>query len=328
MRRGLAANPGEEVGPAAPAILVSSELSFPTPSIDAKSSLRRLTFANWITARDNPLTWRVLANRIWQHHFGEGIVDTPSNFGLTGSPPSHPELLDYLANQLLANGGRWKPLHRILLTSATYRQSSMADDRALETDPDNRFLSRMNLLRMEAETIRDSILVASGSLNRRLGGPGIKPRLPPELIPASQRNKWPVIEREESKHWRRSVYIYSKRQLLMPILELFDAPTTTDSCAVRTTSVVPTQALVLMNDDFVENQAERLARRVLSEAGENLERTVDHMFRLTLSRSPNALRLLQALQFVNEREADTDRIRGLTDLAHVLFNSNDFIYIP
>jgi hypothetical protein len=327
MRRGIAANRGEEVGPAVPAVLTPASLTFPPPEPDAKSSLRRLTFAQWITSPDNPLAWRVLANRIWQYHFGQGIVETPSNFGFTGANPTHPELLDFLARQLIAHGGRLKPMHKQLLMSATYQQSSRGSAIGNQRDPANRLLWKMNLRRMEAEVVRDSILATSGKLNLEMGGPGIKPRLRPELIPSSQRNKWPAVKQEDAQHWRRSVYIYSKRQLLMPILELFDAPTTTDSCALRSESVVPTQALVLMNDEFVEQQAGYLARRVLSEVGDDEAKAIERMALLTLGHSLDGNRQDQAQEFLRARKSQTDRISALTDLAHVLFNSSEFIHI-
>ena len=326
MRRGNASSLGDEVQPAMPRVLARQPIAFPETPIDGKSSLRRLTLAQWITSPDNALTWRVLANRIWQHHFGRGLVATPSNFGFTGEAPSHPELLDFLAGQLIENGGRWKPLHKLLVMSATYQQATQGESQTLAADPSNIWLSRMSLRRLESEALRDSILTASGKLNRQLGGPGIKPQLPAELIPASQRNKWPLIKEEQPEHWRRSVYIYSKRQLLMPMMELFDAPTTTDSCAVRSQSVVPTQALVLMNDQFVESQAGFLARRVLDQASEG--QSVPLMFQFTLGRLPSAEQLEQAEQFVRMRRNASDPVSALTDLAHVIFNSSEFLHIP
>jgi hypothetical protein len=327
MRRGLAAHRGEEVGPAVPAVLQAEPLLFPQPSTDAKSSLRRRTLAEWIAAPENPLTWRVLANRVWQHHFGVGIVATPSNLGVSGAAPTHPELLDWLARRLIADGGRIKPLHKLILMSATYRQSSQFRETPSQSDPANRLLWRANLRRLEAEALRDSILAASGKLNLKPGGPGIKPRIRAELLTASQRNKWPVLTKEDEQHWRRSVYIYTKRQLLMPMMELFDAPTTSDSCSVRLVSVVPTQALLLMNDEFVEDQAAYLAMRASKDGGEDLSRVVERMFQWTLSRTPDAGRLLEAVDFVKAREAESNRAAALTDLAHVLFNSSEFLYV-
>ncbi len=310
MLRGSALNLGDEVGPAVPTLFKS--VSFPSPA--TQTSLRRKTLAEWIAAPDNALAWRVIANRIWQHHFGKGLVASPSNFGFTGSKPTPPELLDYLAHQLIANGGHFKPLHKMILMSAAYRQSAGPTPLAL----------RPQLLRMEAEVIRDSILAASGKLNLKLGGPGIKPRLRPDLLPTSQRNKWPLLKQEGPEQWRRSVYIYVKRQLLMPSMELFDAPTTTDSCAMRLDSTVPTQALVLMNDEFVEEQAAFLAQRA---ATDTLEKTIQRMFMLTLSHEADANRLQQSLDFVKARETTSTRDQALADLAHVLFNSSEFVHI-
>ncbi len=328
MKRGNAMNLGEEVEPAVPAVFDFGQPHFPIPPVDAKSSLRRRTLAEWITSPQNALAWRVLVNRIWQHHFGQGLVRTTSNFGFQGATPSHPELLDYLATRLITQEGRWKPLHKEILLSATYRQASSASAASLERDPENRLLTHMPLRRMEAEVLRDSILAVSGKLNLKFGGPGIKPRLPAELIPTSQRNRWPEVAKEDAQHWRRSLYIYSKRQLLMPIMELFDAPSTNESCATRGESLVPTQSLVLMNDDFVETQAMHFASRVLSQAEPDLPGTIAQMFELAYGRAPHSERLQQAEVFVRSREAQSSRLHALTDLAHVLFNSSEFIYIP
>ena len=310
MLRGSALNLGDEVSPALPALF--KPVMFPSPG--PKTSLRRKTLAEWIAASDNALAWRVIANRLWQHHFGQGLVASPSNFGFTGAKPSNPALLDYLARQLIQNGGHFKALHKLILMSATYRQSSGSSPFAL----------RPLLFRMEAEVLRDCILQASGKLNPKMGGPGIKPRLRADLLPTSQRNKWPLLKNEGPEQWRRSVYIYQKRQLLMPMMELFDAPTTTDSCAMRLESTVPTQALVLMNDEFVEEQAAHLAKRA---AAATLEATLKRMFMLTLGHEPSKERLQQSLDFVTAREAASSRDQALTDLAHVLFNSSEFVYI-
>ena len=320
--RGIAAAKGDEVQPAMLTVLAGKPVVFPKPT--GTTSLRRRTLGEWITSPKNALSWRVLANRVWQHHFGTGIVASPGNFGFTGTKPTHPELLDYLASELIANGGHLKPLHKLMLMSATYRQRTDTSD---FSDSANALYSRMNKQRMEAEVLRDSILATSGKLNLKLGGPGIKPRIRADLLDASQRNKWPVLDKETPEHWRRSVYIYVKRQLLMPGMELFDAPTTTDSCALRMTSTVPTQALVMMNDEFVEEQARFLAERAEREAGADLPQTIDRLFHSTLSRPPTESRRMQALEFVKQRAAVSDRMSALTDLCHVLFNSSEFIYI-
>ena len=327
MRRGLASQRGEEVEPATPVVLTSRPVTFPPPAADAKSSLRRRTLAEWITAPENPVSWRVLANRVWQHHFGVGLVTTPGNFGVSGAEPTNPELLDWLTRRLIEDGGRLKPLHKRILMSATYQQSSAHREDLAQADPANQWLGRMNLRRLEAEILRDSMLAASGKLNRTVGGPAIKPRIREELLSASQRNKWPIVAQESDPHWRRSVYIYSKRQLLMPMLELFDAPTTIDSCSQRRTSVLPTQSLVLMNDEFVEDQAGFLAARITAEAGDDLSQAVEQIFARTIARVPPPGQIQEAIQFVQSREAAGNRAAALADLAHVLFNSSAFLYV-
>jgi hypothetical protein len=327
-KRGVAKNRGEEVGPSVPGVLGFGSFEVKQPREGAKSSGRRLALAEWLTDSRNALVWRVLANRIWQHHFGRGLVGTPSNFGPKGEAPSHPELLDYLARRLVEAGGRWKPMHREVVLSAAYRQASTGRADWLERDPDNRLLWRVSPRRLEAEAVRDGVLFAAGNLDLREGGEGIKPRIRADLLTASQRNKWPLIKTEGPDHWRRSVYIYVKRQLLMPMMELFDAPTTTDSCAERMRSVVPTQALVLMNDEFVEDQALALAR-LSWEYGGGVEReAVRVMFRRVLGRELEGDRWEECARFLAERRASGgSEESALADLAHVLFNSSEFIYV-
>jgi hypothetical protein len=244
-------------------------------------------------------------------------------------------LLDWLAQELVRNGGRLKPLHRLIVTSAAYRQSSTAG-LAPASDLGNRLLWRMNKRRLEAEAVRDSILTMSGTLNRQMGGPGIKPRIHPDLLAGSQRNKWPKIEREGPEHWRRSVYVYVKRQLALPLLELFDSPPTTQSCGRRQLSVVPTQALVLMNDEFTQDQAGYFADRVQREVGNDPAAQADRALRIAFCRSPSAARHADAIAFLRQQrtahaETGADAAAAgrlaLADLAHVLFNCNEFIYI-
>jgi hypothetical protein len=319
LQRGLASAKGAEVQAAVPAVLQRGSVDW-LPAT-AKNTQRRHSLARWIA--EQPITWRVLANRIWQHHFGTGLVSSPSNLGVSGELPSHPELLDWLALELRRHGGRWKAVHREILLSRTYQQSSAHQGSAPAVDPLNRLLWRMPMQRMEAEVLRDCILCASGKLELKMGGRGVKPRIRPELLDASQRNRWPEVKQESAAQWRRSVYIYAKRQLLMPSLELFDAPTTVDSCAARTQSTVPTQALVLMNDEFVEQQAGYLARRAAAD-GKDLAGVVRELFMITLSKQPGEQRLADALEFV---QAKPDRYEALRDLAHVLLNSSEFLYI-
>lgn len=333
LRRGNHKTPGTEVEPGVPTMLAFRVPEFSAPAVGSTSTGRRRTLANWITSAENALAYRVLANRLWQHSFGRGIVESTSNFGLSGSAPTHPELLDHLAWQLIEHDGQVKPLLRLITTSATYRQSSSEHP---SDDPDNVYLSRQHVRRLEAEVLRDSVLAASDNLNRQMFGPGIKPRMRAELITTSQRNKWPDIKVEKPTHWRRSAYIYVKRQLLFPMMELFDAPTTTDSCSIRSASVVPTQALILMNDEFIEDQAAALARRIVSPPSSNLGTAIELAHRITLGHVPSTNRFNRSLGFVEQQIStyqsqalpwETARHKALTDFCHVLLNSSEFVYV-
>ena len=266
--RGNPQTPGDAVEPGVPGILSAFQAEFDL----ANGS--RAALADWIASPENPLTWRVMANRVWQHHFGRGLVETSSNLGESGEGPSNQQLLDWLACELRDNGSRLKPLHKQIVMSRAYRQSSVWRSDAAQIDPENRKLWRFQPHRIEAEIIRDSILAASGKLNLKPGGPGIKPRVPAEILEQSKRNGWPNVKREGPEHWRRSVYIYLKRQLPMPMLTLFDAPDSSQSCAVRFSSTTPTQALTLMNDEFVNEQARFLAELVMTDDPNNATRNL------------------------------------------------------
>lgn len=333
--RGDAANPGPTVEPGVPAAFSHVPFVWSPGSTAAGTQGRRLAFAQWVASSENPLTYRVAANRIWQHLFGTGIVATPSNFGRTGAEPTHPELLDWLARYMLEHEGRWKPVQRLLVTSSAYRQSTKAAE-SLLVDPANRWVGRMSQRRLEAEILRDAVLAVSGAINLDMGGPGVKPRIRPELLEASQRNKWPVVKEDGPAQWRRSVYIYVKRQLPFPMLELFDAPSTAQTCECRAESVVPTQALVLMNDDFSQQQAGLFAARVTREAGESRTAQVALAIRLAFSREPVAGETAEGIEFLEQQAAtyarsglsaaEADR-QALLDLCHVLFNCNEFAYL-
>jgi hypothetical protein len=338
LSRGDPANRGPVVEAGVPEVLVSVAPYSAVASTDAQSDVlgARTALADWLADDRNPLTWRVMANRLWQHHFGRGLVATPSNLGRLGAAPTHPELLDWLAVELRRSGGSLKSLHRVIVTSAVYRQSSRSAEPGRAVDPENDLLWRANRRRLEAEPMRDAILAVAGRLNTALGGPGVKPRVRPDLLVASQRNKWPVVERETAEHRRRSVYVYVKRQLQFPMLELFDGPSTTDSCDRRSESLVPTQALVLMNDEFVRDQSAALADRVSREAGDSDRARVERAFRLGLGREPSADRIDEGVAFlagqrerlVGEGFSDGEARRGaLGDLCQVLFNLSEFHYV-
>jgi hypothetical protein len=335
---------GEEVSPGLPEVLDDGRATFPDERLQASAG-RRLTLARWIADRGNPLTARVIVNRMWLHHFGRGIVDSPSNFGQSGDAPTHPELLDYLASELVREGWRLKRLHKQIVMSAVYRQSSAFDPIKAASDAQNQWYWRFPLKRLEAEAIRDSILAASGSLNLQMYGPGIKPRIPATVFAAGQESKWPKIANEGPEHWRRSVYVFVKRSLPVPMLEGFDAPNATQSCERRQATTVATQALQLMNDEFTNDQAAHLADRVITDAGEDVNRQVERVYWLTLSRAPTKSQRQAAADFVEQRfrssmkslldrHINTDqrtqdllRRKALTDFCHVMFNANEFVYV-
>jgi mono/diheme cytochrome c family protein len=332
MYRGDVRKPGPEVQPGVPEVL--DDFGSHLASGESEDS-PRLALANWLADQHNALVWRVMANRIWLHHFGRGLVATPSNFGKLGQRPTHPELLEWLADEL-RNTGSVKSLHRQIVTSSVYRQSSRTNELGQKVDSENLLLWRMERRRLEAEPLRDAFLATGGNLNLALGGPGVKPRIREELLVASQRNKWPVVKAEGPEHWRRSVYIYVKRQLQLPLMELFDAPTTTHSCERRDESLVPTQALVLLNDEFLHDQAARFADRVRREAGNDPRSLVERALWIALARPPTEKRVADGVAFLESQtklltaegqtSADAERA-ALADFCHVLLNMSEFIYV-
>ncbi len=278
--------PGKEVEPAFPSALGGGKPTISPARPGAKSSGRRTALANWIASPDNPLTARVLANRVWQHHFGRGLVRSTSNFGNLGDPPTHPQLLDWLASELIAQGWRLKPLHRLIVTSNAYQMSSVANAAGLSKDPDNDLFWRFDMRRLSAEEMRDSILAVTGQLNLKMYGPGVYPEISREVLASQSRpgDGWHVSTAEEQA--RRSVYIHVKRSLIVPILSEFDFCDTDTSCAARFATTQPTQALGMINGDFAQRQAEAFANRLQSEAGDDREAQV--RLRLAAGLEPTA----------------------------------------
>ena len=322
LHHGSIGQKGSVMKPGTLAVASQGEWNFPAPTPGATTSMRRKGFAEWITSPTNPLTPRVMANRMWQHHFGEGLVRTPSNFGITGEAPTHPELLDWLASELMANGWHMKPLHRLMLTSQAYRMAS--DDIAAnqKLDPDNRMLWRMPRQRLEGEIIRDSILEVSGSLDRKAGGPGIYPYIDPALWASSSGRSWPGKADDDPSTFRRSVYIFSKRTIPLPMLEVFDKPDTNLACARRNRSTIAPQALILMNSSFVLSQAKRFAERLELEAGRDTTKQIERAYEVALGRKPQSKEVAIAKGFF---EGNPD---GLVDFCQTIFNLNEFAYVP
>ncbi len=301
-----------------------------------KGRLVRSDLARWLTRPDHPLVPRVMANRLWQFHFGEGQCRSPSDFGYSGSDPSHPELLDWLASELTRDGGSLKRLHRLIVTSAAYQRAarpgtgedSRAGWNALQAaDPDNRLWGRMTPRRLEGETIRDAMLSAAGVLSERHGGPGARPPLPKELVATLLKNQWTVSPDEED-HRRRSIHLMVRRNLRYPLFEVFDRPDTNATCPRRSRSTVAPQALALLNSELSLSLAETLADRVMREAVTTTER-IDLAFQLTLGRPPMEEERVWSKAFLREETGTTTEVdRGaLTRFSLALFNANEFLYV-
>jgi len=323
--------PENRVEPAFPAILEPPAPEI-VPAPSGRSSGRRTALANWMTSPANPLTARVMANRIWQYHFGRGIVRSPNNFGLLGDPPTHPELLDWLAAELVACGWRLKPLHKTILMSRAYRASSQAVPEALARDPLNDACWRFQMRRLAAEELRDSIHVASGAFNPKMFGPSVYPAMPQAVLATqSQPGKgWGRSPPEEQA--RRSVYIHVKRSLLTPILADFDLADPDASCPVRFTTTQPTQALGMMNGDFLHAQARAFAGRVRREAGgTNAEQTalVRRAIEVALVRPATEAEVERGVALVADLEAK-DGVgpgRAFELYCLMVLNLNEFTYL-
>jgi hypothetical protein len=317
-------HPGKPVEPGFPsAITGNSEpakieldryTAFPTRG-------RRRTLAGWIASPDNPLTARVMVNRIWQHHFGRGIVETASDFGRNGSRPTHPELLDWLALKLVDEKWSIKAMHRVMLNSSTYRQASAnpAFD-GNTSDPENTLLWRFRTRRLDAEEIRDSILWTSGRLSLTRGGPSVFPPMASEVADMARNPAgvaaWEANEREEDSR-RRSIYTFQRRSLPHPLMLAFDAPVFNESCERRSVTTTPLQALSMLNDGLINEEAAHLAARVEHEAGTDRGARIARVFEIVLSRPPQPVELERLLEFTGT----------LRDLCRVLLNSNEFVYV-
>ncbi len=288
---------------------------------------RRTALAEWITRPDHPLTARVMANRIWEFRMGGGLVDDANNFGLLGgASPSHPELLDYLADRFVALGWSVKAIDRMIVLSAAYRQSSAIDPGKAEKDPDNALYWRAARRRLEAEVIRDSILAISGGLNRQVGGKPVRVPIEPEIYDlvfteGEPDNLWPVTP-DRAQHRRRSLYLLNKRTVRLPFLANFDQPDTMTSCAVRPTSTHALQALAMLNSDFMAEQSRAFARRLERECGQDRGCQLERAYALALARQPTSAEAALADDFFALEQAE------LADFCLAMLNRNELVYRP
>jgi len=333
--------PGEKVQPGYPTVFNIPDPPEAKPI--GKSSGRRTVLANWIASKDNPMTARVMVNRIWQHHFGRGIVRTPNDYGLQGARPTHPELLDWLASEFVdptasrerqrPEGWSMKHMHRMILTSNAYRMASRTDKQATELgtklDVANDLFWRFDMRRLSAEEIRDSILAVSGNLNLKMYGPGIYPPIPKDVLAGQSvpGRGWPTSNAEEAA--RRSVYVHVKRSLILPILEAFDVAETDRSTPVRFSSTQPTQALSLLNGEFMNSQAKIFANRLKKEAGNEVSAQVRLGLYLANSRPPSDAEVRRGALLIETlvREDRVSADAALQAFCLVVLNLNEFMYL-
>ncbi len=326
--RGNPHSPADEVSPAFPELFAEPPPEIPPSTDDRDTTGRRRVLADWIADENNRLTARVMANRLWQFHFGRGIVRSSNNFGRLGTPPTHPELLDWLAQQLIDGGWKLKSMHRLIMTSRAYQLSSETREPAAASDPANDLLWRFDPRRLSAEEVRDSILAVNGSLNRQLYGPSIYPELSQEVLAGQSRPGSGWGQSSEEQRNRRSVYIHVKRSLLTPLLSAFDFPEPDRSCEARFATLQPGQALALLNSDFVHQQAARLAAAVDVPAPDNetlVRRVVDTVFArpATEEEIADGDRLLREL----ETNHGLDRRRAAQLYCLSVLNWNEFVFL-
>ncbi|MGI9457852.1 MAG: DUF1553 domain-containing protein, partial [Aeoliella sp.] len=313
--RGNAMDEAEPVSPGAVRAVrgVSAEFGL---APDASDAQRRKKLADWITHEDNPLFARVIVNRLWHHHFGSGIVETPNDFGFNGGRPSHPELLDWLASELRENGWSLKHMHRLIVQSATYRQASRPSEQAIVVDADNRFLWRKSPQRLDAESLRDAMLLVAGKLNSKRHGPGFRD-VTVEYLDGT--TYYTPIDEENEEFHRRTIYRFAPRGGRSTILDTFDCPDPATTAPRRTVTTTPLQALALLNNAFALRMSDHFGNRITDNTDGDLAAQVERAYRLAFGRLPNASEKQMA--------ADLLRDHGSAALARVLFNSNEFITI-
>jgi mono/diheme cytochrome c family protein len=329
LQRGSPYAEGDEVPPGFPSVITAAAPQIPPPPRDAKSSGRRRVLSEWIASPENPLTARVMANRLWHYHFNRGLVRSTSDFGYGGTPPTHPELLDWLATELIAAGWRLKPIHKLLVMSSAYQMSSVPPVGAAEKDPENDLFTHFELRRLEAEEIRDSILAVSGNLNPQMAGPSIFPTIVKEVLAGQSRpgQGWGRSTAEEEA--RRSIYIHVKRSLAVPLLSVFDAADTDSSCPARFATTQPTQALTMLNSEFLNQQAAIFAADVSQLANDDTEELVRIALARVTQRIPTGEEIDCGVDFIGRMQEahGTKRELAVQKFCLMALNMNEFLYI-
>ena len=325
LNRGELSRPREEVSAAIPELLAFvTDTKQPLPSPDGS----RAGLARWLTRPDHPLTARVMVNRIWQGHFGEGLVRTPNDFGKMGAPPTHPELLDWLAGQFVRRGWSIKEMHRLILNSATWQMSSLATDpRSLEVDPDNRLLSRMNRRRLESEALWDAVHSASGTLNLKAGGRPVMPALEADELAAIRDKYHWVVTADATDHSRRGLYMMSRRNFRLPFFDVFDSPPNAVSTGRRDSTTVAPQALWTLNNQRVFRLAELFAARLTREAGEDPAAQVDRAWQIVVARRPTEAERAESRALLDSLAVASSRQAAITTFCLAMFNLNEFLYV-
>ena len=320
LSRGDYQNKGDKVAMRPLGILLADN----APELPESTEKPRAELARWLTDPENPLTARVMVNRIWEYHFGRGIVATPNDFGRMGERPTHPELLDYLANEFVAGGFSVKHVHRLILMSNTYRQASGA---ANEKDPDNKLLSKFHRRRLEAEEIRDAMLAAGGDINEKAGGPSVIVPIDAELVKALYKPSQWAPAKDPADYERRSVYLIAKRNLRLPFMEVFDAPDLQVSCPRRESSTHAPQALEMLNGTLANRQAKTLSQRLARDAGKSHRKQIDLAYELIAGRAPKPTELQLALKFLDTNSKSLGEDPAREQFALAMFNLNAFLYV-
>ncbi len=333
LERGSDAMPTEQVGLGFLGVLTAPDYRPPARPADAGStSYQRAALADWMTNVDKGagrLLARVMVNRLWHFHFGEGLVRTPNDFGTQGDRPENPALLDWLARRFIESGWNIKDMHSLIMTSSVYRQDTAYDEKRVAIDPDNRLLWRRTPQRLTSEVLRDTLLATSGQLNTKAHGPGVLMPIPKEAIITRSGRPYPTDLKDTLETRRRSVYAFIKRTIPIPLIQVFDGADTSISCGQRIPTTVPTQALTLMNNETIRVRSEDFAARVMSIEPESASDQARIAFELAIARTPDAEELASLEKFLSDQAAlrGGDQKAALSDLCHALFNLNEFIYI-